>query len=270
MTALKLYHLSDAICAQKVRIALAEKSLEFESRLLRTGDEDELRSPAYLALNPNGYVPTLVHDERVLTESRIISEYLDEAFPGPPLLPADAFDRWRARSWTKQPDDSLHLHIYILSFAVIFRSGRLALSPAQRTAMLPITNAIKRAITIELTKSGFDTPILASAVARFATLFGDMEAALANQPWLAGNMYSLADADLTPYLRRLDSIGLWPLFADQHPRVTEWYARVAARPSFALGLMNWLNIEEEANTQAARRVAAPHLAALAGRASLPG
>ncbi len=61
---LELYHTRDAVCPMKVRIALAEKGVEWESRL-----NPDMRSPEYLALNPGGYVPTLIHEGNVLTES---------------------------------------------------------------------------------------------------------------------------------------------------------------------------------------------------------
>lgn len=115
---LALYHMPNAVCAQKVRICLAEKGLTWESSLV-TGPA--LRSLEYLAINPGGYVPTLVHDGRIITESRVISEYLDEAFPAPGLTPRDAFDRAGVRHWTKQSDDSLHLNVFVLTCALIFR-----------------------------------------------------------------------------------------------------------------------------------------------------
>ena len=76
-----LYQNPTAVSATKVRLVLAEKNLEWEARNLdlRAGDQHK---PDYLKLNPGGVVPTLVHDDRVLSESSIIMLYLDEAFPG--------------------------------------------------------------------------------------------------------------------------------------------------------------------------------------------
>src|SRR5579875_2563430 len=76
---LELYHATNSVCAQKVRLALAEKRLSAKEHLLTlNGDQYD---PAYLKLNPNGVVPTLVHDGHVVTESTIILYYLDDAFP---------------------------------------------------------------------------------------------------------------------------------------------------------------------------------------------
>jgi glutathione S-transferase len=82
---LELYHNINSVCAQKVRIALYEKDQSVEEHLLTLqGDQND---PAYMRLNPNGVVPTLVHDGNVITESSLILYYIDEAFPDPPLMP---------------------------------------------------------------------------------------------------------------------------------------------------------------------------------------
>jgi len=80
---LELYHNINSVCAQKVRIALHEKRRNAKEHLLKLqGDQND---PAYLKLNSNGVVPTLVHDGNVVTESSLILYYLDDAFPDPPL-----------------------------------------------------------------------------------------------------------------------------------------------------------------------------------------
>jgi glutathione S-transferase len=82
---LELYHSINSVCAQKVRIALEEKGLEARDHLMTLrGDQYE---PAYLKLNPNGVVPTLIHDGEPITESSLILYYIDDAFPEAPLMP---------------------------------------------------------------------------------------------------------------------------------------------------------------------------------------
>ena len=79
---LELYHNINSVCAQKVRIALCEKDKDVKEHLLTLqGDQND---PAYMKLNPNGVVPTLVHDGNVITESSLILYYLDETFPQGP------------------------------------------------------------------------------------------------------------------------------------------------------------------------------------------
>ena len=84
---LELYHNVNSVCAQKIRIALKEKSIEAEDHMMTLrGDQYE---PAYIKLNPNAVVPTLVHDDQPIIESSLILYYLDDAFPNPPLMPKD-------------------------------------------------------------------------------------------------------------------------------------------------------------------------------------
>ena len=75
---LELYTHPMSPCAQKVRIVLAEKGLEWHKRHVNLQEKENLR-PEYLVLNPLGVVPTLVHNGRPVIESSIICEYLDEA-----------------------------------------------------------------------------------------------------------------------------------------------------------------------------------------------
>lgn len=82
----------------RVRIALNLKGLVAEQVFhhLRKGEQ---RAPDYLALNPQGLLPTLVTDDgAVLTQSLAICEYLDELHPEPPLLPADPLTRAKVRA----------------------------------------------------------------------------------------------------------------------------------------------------------------------------
>jgi maleylpyruvate isomerase len=96
---MKLYGFFRSGAAYRVRIALNLKGLTVEHipRHLRKGEQ---RAPEYLALNPQGLVPTLVLDDgRVLTQSLAIIEWLDETYPDPPLLPKDSFRRAQARAF---------------------------------------------------------------------------------------------------------------------------------------------------------------------------
>ncbi len=114
-----LYHNDMSVCAQKVRLTLAEKGLDYEDRHLnlRAGDQ---KDPAYLKLNPNGYVPTLVHDDFVVCESTVICEYLDDAFPAPALKPADARGRARMRGFTKFIDAAIFPATGTVSMSIAF------------------------------------------------------------------------------------------------------------------------------------------------------
>lgn len=106
---LTLYSYWRSSAAYRVRIALHLKDLDFETipvHLVRNGGE-QLSAP-YLALNPQGRVPVLTHGGLVLTQSMSICEYLDEVFPGYPLLPADPSGRALIRSLALQIACDIH------------------------------------------------------------------------------------------------------------------------------------------------------------------
>ena len=67
---LELYHSTNSVCAQKARIALAEKELPYKEHLMTLGGDQF--DPAYMKLNPNAVVPTLLHDGQPIIESSVI------------------------------------------------------------------------------------------------------------------------------------------------------------------------------------------------------
>ena len=96
---MKLYTFYQSGSAYRVRIALNLKGVDYEPVFVRGGQgSEELRSPAYRAVNPQGVVPTLVDGGRVLMQSLPIIEYLEEICPTPPLLPVHPADRQRVRA----------------------------------------------------------------------------------------------------------------------------------------------------------------------------
>ncbi len=96
MPHLTLYDFPPVPSPQKVRVAMAEKGIDF-NRVIIDLKLGEQRRPEYLQINPHGYVPTLVVDGVSIYESTAIIEYLEETHPLPSLLPKDAICRARAR-----------------------------------------------------------------------------------------------------------------------------------------------------------------------------
>jgi glutathione S-transferase len=93
---IKLYDYPDCPFAIKVKVALAEKGLEYETLLVDLS-KGEQRNPEFLKLNPYGKVPVLIDEDVVVYDSTIINEYLNDEYPHPPLLPEDSAGRARAR-----------------------------------------------------------------------------------------------------------------------------------------------------------------------------
>src|SRR5437899_11578999 len=96
--AITLYDAHGSPCARRVRAVLLEKDLAWTTRLVDLTRMEQKR-PEYLALNPNGVVPTLVHGDRVLYESNVITEYRANAFPAPRLYPRDPCARPPGKLW---------------------------------------------------------------------------------------------------------------------------------------------------------------------------
>ena len=82
--------------AQRSWITLLEKGVDFE--LVEIDPYD--KTPQFLAINPRGLVPTLVHDGKSVYESLIVNEYIEETWPqSPKLMPVDPYGRAQARIW---------------------------------------------------------------------------------------------------------------------------------------------------------------------------
>ena len=238
---LVLYHNDMSVCAQKVRIALAEKGLEWEGRHLNLR-RDEQFDPEYVKLNPKAVVPTLVDDGFVIIDSNFINEYLDDAYPDPPLHPADAQGRSRMRAWTKQLDDSIHDATSVMTMSIAFRyqffeaNTEDELQESIAKVPDPIRRESKRAMIYE----GVEAQQFAGAIKRMDKLLTDMETALEAGLWLVGESYSLADIAFISYITRLEHLRLTEMI-EKRPRVADWHARIKARPSYEIGLGKWVS-----------------------------
>jgi glutathione S-transferase len=226
---LEHHHNINSVCAQKVRIALAEKGIDVKEHLLTLrGDQFD---PAYLKLNPNGVVPTLVHDGNTVIESSLILYYLDEAFPAVPLMPKTPLLRHRARMFNKLIDEYLHNSCMILTFATAFRPNFLKLP---REAWLAEVNKSPLKRRVEYKRSviehGLDSEFVTDAINQHKKLLAWMNESLQGGPYLAGDGFSNADCAVIPYIVRLDLLklgGMWGRF----PAVNDWWARMRDRAS---------------------------------------
>jgi glutathione S-transferase len=239
---LALYHNDMSSCAQKVRLVLAEKGLPWESRHLNLRGAEQ-QQEWYRKLNKRAVVPTLIDGDNVVPESNVINEYLDERFPAPPLMPNDPYGRAQVRLWTKQLDEDIHdACIAILSFGIAFRHQYLARGEAGKKMLEDVPNIIKRERRRDVIEKGMDSVHFRIAVQRMELLLTEMQAALSQHAWLAGQAYTIADAAFTPYIARLDHLNILGM-TDDYPRVADWYARIKARPSFEEAIVKWENAD---------------------------
>jgi maleylpyruvate isomerase len=126
---MKLHGYFRSSAAYRARIALNLKGLTAEHlpHHLRKGEQT---APAYLALNPQGLVPTLEKAGAVLTQSLAIIEWLDETHPDPPLLPKDPLSRARARAFALAIACDIHP---VQNLKVLARLRQLGLPEEQVT-----------------------------------------------------------------------------------------------------------------------------------------
>ena len=226
---LELYHNINSVCAQKVRIALKEKGQDVKDHVLTLrGDQND---PAYMKLNPNGVVPTLVHDGQPIVESSLILYYIDEIFPEPPLMPGEPRQRFRVRMYNKLIDEYLHNACTILTFATAFRPNFLKVPREVWLAEINKAPLKRRAeYKRSVIEHGLDSEFVADALAQHQKLLSWMADSLKSGPYLAGDRFSNADCAVIPYILRLELLKLGNMLAP-HPGIADWWARVRARPS---------------------------------------
>ncbi|MCC6777753.1 MAG: glutathione S-transferase family protein [Hyphomicrobiales bacterium] len=231
---LELYHSGLTTCSKQVRHCLREKGLAYTSRYVELWRYENL-SPSYLALNPNGVVPTLVHDGKPIINSFCINEYIEDAFPDPPLRPADPVERARMRYWAWTADE-VHLSLARLTHALVLQRAVDGLSDEDERIMLAATPVPeKRERWVTLTKGGYTPAQLEVALENVLFVLGRMEQELAAcGPWLAGATFSLGDISMAAVKHRI--IELYPdrVGPAMLPRLDDWWQRVMARPAAKL------------------------------------
>jgi glutathione S-transferase len=228
---LELYHNNISVCAQKVRTVLAEKNLPWTNHHVSLVNGEQL-TPEFKKMNPRGVVPVLVHDGHTIVESSVICAYLDEVFPNPPLMPKNPVERATMRLWCKLPDDILHAACATVSFAISFGQQLKKQAGAGLEArLMKIPDPARRERQRAAIEKGIETPFFRDHIKVFEKTFGEMEAQLRKTKWLASDMFTLADIEITPYVERIDRLGLAGMWEDR-PRLADWFKRIKARPSF--------------------------------------
>ena len=196
---MKLYNLPLSHFASRCRIALREKGLTQVEIVPPPGEGPG--SAEYRRVNPLGKVPALDVGGRVIIESEVINEYLEDRFPEPPLLPRDAEARARVR--------------------VLSRLHDLYLEPAVHPLFFQVDPTVR------------DPRVVSERLPEVGTRLGQLEGLLVG-PWAAGPAFTLADCTLAPTMLWitlvLPMLGAAPPL-DGRPRLAAWWERVQERPS---------------------------------------
>ena len=227
---LHLFHYGPSTCSQRVRIALAEKELDYADHVVDLAARAQLR-PEFLAINPRGLVPALVDNGTRVIESVDIIGYLDQRYPLPPLVGPDAADSNTLRSAADGAQDPLRTLTHEFAFRARGEPRRDDLEAYVRAAPDPEAGAF----FFSFADNGPDWATRVDQASRaMVDALDRLERAIDGRPWLEGASFGLADIAWAPTVHRLVTIG-WPW--ERWPLVEQWYGRVAARPSFASAVL---------------------------------
>ncbi|MBL8703372.1 MAG: glutathione S-transferase family protein [Rhodospirillales bacterium] len=204
---MKLFSGPLSLFARKVEIALAEKGLAYEREMVPFTQAQGYspKHPAVLAANPKGQVPVLVDGDLALFDSTLIFEYLEDAYPAPPLYPRTPRERARCRMLELVADD-----VWLKPLIPMMRRN----SPPDPDP------ARQRQREDEAARAEDELRGLYRAAA--AEIRGD---------FLLGDQFTVADIALfmmVVWTQRLGGPAL-----DSAPALAAWYARLLQRPSCA-------------------------------------
>jgi glutathione S-transferase len=186
---------------RKVRLSLAEKKIECELIEERYWKQE----PEFLRRNPAGKVPILKIDNKILTESAAICEYLEDKYPEPPLLPKGADARHEVRRLVSWFDDKFHHEV----------TSKLLYERVNR----------------KVQGLGYPDSSNVKAGAKAIKYHLDYMAwLLEHRRWLAGDVMTLADFAAAAHLSSLDYI--CDVDWNRSEVVKDWYAKIKSRPAF--------------------------------------
>lgn len=203
---LKLYHLDRSPYSWKVRLVIAEKNVPHEPVVPVNKNED----PAFAKLNPFKLTPVIqLDDGRVIYESTVIAEYLEDAYPDPAMMPKDPAERARLRMIEDTTDQ------YFGTAVREFRASQYEYAPP-----------------FLLHRHDKDPATIAATGAKVHEHLVRLEEWLGAGPWFGGAMFSLADAGVAPILTgTLELLGVLP-DEKRYPSLAAWRNRIVARPSY--------------------------------------
>lgn len=252
---LELYHYPESLCSQMVRIALAEKGYQWKSRPIFleevTLNGDNL-SDAYLAINPRGQVPTLVHNGTPVFESYDIIRHLDRLQPdrGTRLIPADPQLDEQVKAWVLQSsmrDDvsfgkSLGMSVPVLSSPIIKAC-------INQQPVMPLMRKFRRHPVYSRRVSFLALRLLPfiprlvfrDSLKSVSQALASIEKALeeAGGPWLLGD-FTQADVMMMAHFHRLEDVALGAILNwDTLPNIRDYWQRLQARPSYREAVTDW-------------------------------
>jgi GST-like protein len=235
---LHLYHAGWSNCSMRVRMILEEKALPWTSHHLNTRTGEHI-TPEYFGINPNGLVPTLVHDGDVWIESNDIIRYLDDTYPEPHLAPAGDAQVAQLSAWMSLAS-AIHVRAvktYVYSSRPANKRGKSA-AELERYRELQTNEELLAFHTMCSSGEGLIEEGRSNAERALHEVFMQLDARLRKHSWLVGDEFTIADITWIPLHFTLERAGF--LFA-QHANVEAWARTIATRPSFQKAVVNWFD-----------------------------
>jgi len=225
-----LYDFHGSPCARRVRIVLLEKHRSWETRLVDLTRMEQKR-PEYLALNPNGVVPTMIHGDRVIYESNVITEYLDAVFPQPRLYPADPWLCARAKMWQAFELAMAKEYRPLMYLRVI---GPLDRRRSKEEVMRDARRSTDDPAHLDWVSKVYDGKVVSEDEAALLSQqlyqrIDYIERSLERE-FLLGAQFTIADISVYPRVAMYPLVGL-PIESAKYPRTLRWMSAIAERPS---------------------------------------
>ncbi len=228
---LTLYCFGPGANSLKPLLALYEKGIPFTQRFMNPAIFEH-HEPWFTKINPNGQVPALDHDGKVITESTVICEYLEDVFADTPALrPADPFVRAQMRIWTKWVDEYFCWCVSTIGWQRMV--GRMAAQYSEEdfekyVARIPI---YEQQVKWRRARHGFPQDLIDEEMRKIAFSVQKLEKRLGESPWLAGPDYTLADICNFAIANGMQH-GFSELVNEKDtPRILDWLARINDRPA---------------------------------------
>ena len=227
-----LYNAPQSTCSQRVRFVLNAKDQKYEEKKLDLLAGDQLK-PEYLALNPNGVVPTLDHDGQLVIDSTVIIEYLDEVVPDQAnFTPREPVKRAAMRALMRFIDEMPAASVRIPTFNIAFLPRFAAMSEEEFLAFAE-SKPLRKEFMLAMGRKGFPQKDMDGAMGRLRRTYERMDREIRESggPWLLGRDMTLADISLMPAIVRMADLKRDGDWADL-PRVGKWFDMIRAHPAF--------------------------------------
>jgi glutathione S-transferase len=233
---LSLYHYEPSANSMKPLLCLAEKGLEYESHYVDLHNFEQ-HSKEFVAINPNGQVPVLIHDGAVINESTVINEYLDEVFPEVRLVPADPVDRAHMRIWSKFVDEYFCPALSLIGWSILIPKIAERLADGElEEALKKVPLEEQRQKWLSAATESFTEEQLSEARRKVTASIERMEGILAERKWLAGDEYSLADVNTYSMAVAVPRLVPDAMNQEKTPHSMAWLEKMNARPAVQAAL----------------------------------